>query len=61
MPRSHLMFDPTGSYGIPGNGIDLGRDFSTPTNLIAIQINARSKAKIQSKLKARIIKAKTRS
>ncbi len=40
LPRSHLMFDPVGSYQIPGNGIDLGRDFSTPKNIIAIQINA---------------------
>ncbi len=41
LPRSHLMFDPVGSYQIPGNGIDLGRDFSTPKNIIAIQINAK--------------------
>ena len=40
LTRSHLMFDPVGSYGIAGNGIDIGRDFSTPTNVIAIQINA---------------------
>jgi hypothetical protein len=40
IPRSHLSFDPVGSYGLPGNGIDLGRDFSTPNNVIAIQINA---------------------
>lgn len=40
MPRSSLMFDPVASYGIPGNGIDLGKDFSIPLNVIAIQINA---------------------
>ena len=40
MPRSELMFDPVASYGIAGNEIDLGRDFSIPTNVIAIQINA---------------------
>ncbi len=41
LTRSHLMFDPVGSYGIAGNGIDLFRNFSTPTNIIAIQINAK--------------------
>lgn len=41
LTRSHLMFDPVGSYGLAGNGIDFGKDFSTPTNIIAIQINAK--------------------
>jgi hypothetical protein len=41
LTRSHLMFDPVGSYGLAGNGFDLGKDFSTPTNIIAIQINAK--------------------
>ena len=35
------MFDPVGSYGIPGNKIDTGWNLSTPTNIIAIQINAK--------------------
>ena len=41
LTRSHMMFDPVGSYGLAGNGIDYGKDFSTPTNIIAIQINAK--------------------
>jgi len=40
LTRSHMMFDPVGSYDLAGNGIDLGRDFSTPKNIVAIQINA---------------------
>ncbi len=40
LTRSHLMFDPVGSYGFPGNEVDPGKNFSTPTNIIAIQINA---------------------
>ena len=35
------MFDPVGSYGIPGNNTDINWNFSTPTNIIAIQINAK--------------------
>jgi hypothetical protein len=41
LTRSHLMFDPVGSYGLPGNEIDAGWNLSTPTNIIAIQINAK--------------------
>jgi hypothetical protein len=40
--RSHLMFDPVGSYGVGGNNNDLGLNFKTPENIIAIQINAKN-------------------
>ncbi len=41
LTRAHLMFDPVGSYGLPGNQVDIGWNFSTPTNIVAIQINAK--------------------
>ena len=49
--RSHMMFDPVGSYGAPGNGVDVRMDlrtpynFSTPKNVIAIQINAKNESR----------------
>jgi hypothetical protein len=36
------MFDPVGSYGAPGNANDLSRDFSSPTNIAVVQINAKN-------------------
>ncbi len=35
--RSELLFDSVASFGISGNGIDWGKDFSIPKNTIAIQ------------------------
>jgi hypothetical protein len=41
LTRSALLFDPVGSYGAAGNSNDLGRNFSLPTNIAVVQINAK--------------------